>query len=82
MHAILSLIVCLSAQPSVCETVLPDYTHADGQPVTFFECLGAGGQSIANLWLSEHPGYALQAVQCSIGNDAEILRDRISQPEA
>jgi hypothetical protein len=38
MLVLVSLLVCLSAQPHVCETVLPDYTHADGSAMTFFEC--------------------------------------------
>ena len=41
MFALLSLVVCLAAQPIVCETVTPDYVYSDtGRSPTFFECLG------------------------------------------
>jgi hypothetical protein len=47
MFALLSLVVCLTAQPMVCETVVPDYVHHDtGQSPTFFECLGPAGQTL------------------------------------
>jgi len=56
MFALLSLMVCLAAQPVVCETVTPDYAYSDtGQPPTFFECLGPVGQDVARQWLAEHP---------------------------
>jgi hypothetical protein len=83
MFALLSLVVCLSAQPLVCETVVPDYAHRDtGQAPTFFECLGATGQDIARQWLAEHPGYLLRRVECSVANDPERLRDRVESPRA
>lgn len=83
MAAVVSLVVCLSGQPTICETVFPDYVHPDtGQPPTFFGCLGAQGQDIARQWLAEHPGYTLRRVSCSIANDAERLRARLQQPEA
>jgi hypothetical protein len=83
MFALLSLVVCLAALPNVCETVTPDYIRPDtGQPPTFFECLGVGGQVIAHKWLKEHPGYELQAIQCSVGSDPVRLRERIESPHA
>ena len=80
--AIVSLVVCLAAAPDRCETVLPDYQHVDGSSVTFFECLGASGQSIAQRWVSEHPDYVLRRVQCSMASDAAKLRAQLAQPEA
>ena len=83
MFALLSLVVCLAAQPLVCETVTPDYTHRDtGAPPTLFECLGPVGQDIARQWLAEHPSYLLRRIQCSIASDPERLRDRIESPRA
>jgi len=83
MSVLLSLVVCLSGAPTVCETVTPDYVRADtGAPVTFFECLGSSGQGIAHRWLSEHRGYVLRRVQCSIANDARKLRERVESPRA
>jgi hypothetical protein len=83
MYALLSLVVCLAGQPAICETVIPDYAHLDtGQPPTFFECLGTGGQDIARRWLDEHPGHLLHRIQCSIANDPARLRDQIATPEA
>ena len=82
MFALLSLVVCLAGQPAICETVTPDYVRADsGQPPTFFECLGAGGQDIARRWLAENPGYRLHRIQCSVATDPVRLRDRIENPE-
>jgi hypothetical protein len=83
MFALISLVVCLSGTPSVCQTVLPGYLHADtGQPPTFHECLGIGGQAIAVHWLRENPGYRLRRVQCSIGNDLRYLRERVADQPA
>jgi hypothetical protein len=83
MFTLLSLLVCLAAQPAVCETVTPDYAHQEtGQPPSFFECLGPTGQHIARQWLAENPGYLLRRVQCSVANDPERLRDQIESPEA
>jgi hypothetical protein len=83
MFALLSLVVCFSHTPAVCETVTPDYVHTEtGQPPSFFECLGASGQDIARRWLSENPGYVLRRVQCSVANDARKLREQIESPRA
>lgn len=83
MTALLSLLVCLASAPHVCETVIPDYVSVEtGQPPTFFECLGVGGQDIARQWLAEHPRYVLQRVQCSVATDPVRLRDQIASPEA
>lgn len=83
MFALLSLVVCLSHSPAVCETVTPDYVRADdGQPVTFHECLGVSGQAIARRWLSENPHYVLRRVQCSIANDPNRLREQVESPRA
>ena len=65
------------------ETVTPDYVHSDtGQPVSFFERLGVGGQGIARRWLAENPAYVLRRVQCSIANDPARLRDQVESPRA
>jgi hypothetical protein len=83
MYALLSLVVCLTSQPAICETVIPNYSHYDtGQPPTLFECLGVGGQDIARKWLDEHPNYLLRRIQCSIASDRDRLRDRIETPRA
>jgi hypothetical protein len=83
MYALVSLLVCLSAQPHVCETVLPSMAHAeDGAPPTFFECMGVAGQDIARRWLAEHPQYELRRISCSIANDPVRLRDQVATPEA
>jgi hypothetical protein len=83
MFALLSLVVCLAAQPLVCETVTPDYVHRDtGEPPTLFECLSSVGQDVARQWLAEHPGYLLRRVQCSIASDPGRLRDQIESPRA
>jgi hypothetical protein len=83
MFVLLSLIVCLAGQPAICETVIPDYVHEHtGQPPTFYECLGIGGQAIARKWLDEHPGYLLRRVRCSVASDPDLLRDRMESPRA
>lgn len=83
MVALLSLVVCLVAQPVVCETVTPDYVYADtGRSPTFYECLGAVGQDIARRWLADNPRYELRRVQCSVATDAELLRDQVESPQA
>ena len=82
MFALLSLVVCLAAQPHVCEVVTPDFTHASGAPVSFMECMTATGQQVAMRWLDEHPQYVLRKVQCSVATDADRLRDRIETPRA
>lgn len=82
MYALLSLVVCLVSQPAICETVIPSYAHPDtGQPPTFFECLGVGGQDIARRWLDENPGYRLHRIQCSVASNPAGLRDRIETPK-
>jgi hypothetical protein len=82
MFALLSLVVCLAANPMICETVTPDMVRSDGREITFFECLGASGQEVAGAWLLEHPQYVLRRIQCSFGNSREQLRERIETPEA
>lgn len=82
MYALLSLVVCLAAQPYVCETVIPSYVRAGGEPPTFFECQGAVGQEIAGMWLAEHPQYELRKIRCSLGSNPDILRNSVEQPEA
>ena len=83
MFALLSLVVCLAAQPIVCETVTPDYGYSDtGRSPTFFECLGPAGQDIARHWLVENPSYLLRRVQCSVATDPEHLRDHVESPRA
>lgn len=83
MFALLSLVVCLVAQPAVCETVTPDYVYSDsGRSPTYFECLGPVGQNIARQWLAEHPSYLLRRVQCSAATDLERLRDQVESPRA
>ena len=83
MFALLSLVVCLSHAPTVCETVTPDYVRRDtGAAPTFHECLGATGQDIAHKWLRENPGYRLRRIQCSVANDARKLRERVEGPRA
>jgi hypothetical protein len=82
MFALVSLVVCLAANPVVCETVLPDVVRADGTAPSFFECLGASGQEIARDWLAAHPAYTLRRIQCSIASDAERMRSQLQQPEA
>jgi hypothetical protein len=83
MFVLLSLVVCLAQQPAICETVIPDYVHEHtGQPPSFFECLGIGGQNIARKWLDEHPGYLLHSIQCSVASNPDPLRARIETPEA
>lgn len=82
MIAMLSLVVCLTSQPHVCKTVIPDYVRLDTrQPMTFFECLGVGGQAVAARWLRDHPGYSLKQIQCSIATDEQWLRERLRSPE-
>ena len=81
MFALLSLVVCLAAQPVVCETVTPDYVYSDtGGSPTFFECMGPVGQDIARQWLAVNPSYLLRRVQCSVATDAELLRDQVESP--
>ena len=64
MFALISLMVCLAAQPVVCETVTPDYVYSDmGRSPTFFECLGPVGQDIARHWLAR-----IQATFCAASN--------------
>ena len=83
MFALLSIVVCLSGTPAVYETVTPDYVHTEtGQPPSFFECLGVSGQDIAHRWLSEHPGYVLRRVQCSMASNAQKLREQVESPRA
>ena len=83
MFALISLVVCLSGNPAVCQTVLPDYLHADTlQPPTFHKCLGIGGQVIARHWLQENPGYRLRRVQCSIANNLRHLREQVADQPA
>ena len=83
MFVLLSLVVCLSGTPSVCETVTPGYVdRATGRPPTLLECLGVTGQAVAHRWLSENPGYLLRRVQCSVANDPVRLRDRVEGPKA
>ena len=83
MFALLSLVVCLSRAPGVCETVIPDYIHSEtGQPPSFFECLGIEGQDIAHRWLNEHQGFVLHRVQCSLANNERRLREQVEGPHA
>ena len=83
MFALVSLVVCLAAQPIVCETVTPDYVSSDtGRSPTFFECLGPLGQDVARHWLAENPSYLLRRVQCSVATDPEHLRDQVESPRA
>jgi hypothetical protein len=83
MVVLISLVVCLSSTPAVCETVTPDYVRADsGAAPTLFECLGASGQDIARMWLAEHPSYVLRRVQCSAANDGRKLRASVEGAKA
>ena len=82
MLSLLSLLVCLSSEPSTCRTVVPHYTRVDtGAGLTYFECLGVGGQDIARRWLAEHDGYRLRSIRCSITNDPEALRRKLEDVE-
>jgi hypothetical protein len=48
MVVLISLVVCLSNTPAICETVTPDYVRTDsGAGPTLLECLGASGQDMA-----------------------------------
>jgi hypothetical protein len=83
MVVLISLVVCLSNTPAICETVTPDYVRADtGGTPTLFECLGAPGQDVARMWLAEHQGYVLRRVQCSVANDGRRLRASVEGPSA
>jgi hypothetical protein len=83
MFALLSLVVCLSSAPAVCETVTPDRVRPDtGQPPTFFECLGPSGQAIARQWLEENPSYRLHRIRCSVANDLQHLREQVESSRA
>lgn len=78
MFALLSLVVCLSDAPAVCETVTPDYVdQGTGRAPSLSECLGVGGQTIARQWIGQHPGYRLSRIQCSIANDQRRLREQV-----
>lgn len=79
MFALLSLVVCLSDAPAVCETVIPDYVdQVTGQAPSLSECLGIGGQAVARRWIGEHPGYRLSRIQCSVANDPRRLREQLA----
>ena len=83
MVVLISLVVCLSNAPAICETVTPDYVRAgSGAGPTLLECLGASGQDIARMWLTEHPSYVLRRVQCSAADDARKLRENIEGAKA
>src|SRR3954452_18137073 len=83
MVVLISLVVCLSNAPAICEPVTPDYVRADsGAGPTLLECLGASGQDIARMWLPQHPSYVLRRVQCSAANDARKLRASIEGAKA
>ena len=83
MVVLISLVVCLSGTPAVCETVTPDYVRADtGAAPTLIECLGVSGQDIARQWLAEHPSYVLRRIQCSAANGARKLRASIEGAKA
>ena len=61
----------------------PDYVRTDsGAGPTLLECLGASGQDIARMWLTEHPSYVLRHVQCSAADDARKLRENIEGAKA
>jgi hypothetical protein len=83
MVVLISLVVCLSNTPAICETVTPDYVRADsGAGPTLLECLGASGQEIARMWLADNPSYVLRRVRCSAANDARKLRANIEGAKA
>ena len=83
MVVLISLAVCLSNTPAICETVTPDYVRADsGAAPTLLERLGASGQDIARAWLAEHPSCVLRRVQCAAANDGRKLRADIEGTKA
>lgn len=83
MVVLISLVVCLSNTPAICETVTPDYVRADsGAGPTLLECLGASGQDIARTWLADNPSHVLRRVRCSAANDARKLRANIEGAKA
>ena len=83
MVVLISLVVCLSDTPAICETVTPDYVRADsGAGPTLLECLGASGQDIARMWLADNPSYVPRRVRCSAADDARKLRANIEGAKA
>ena len=85
MFALLSLVVCLAAQPAICETVTPDYVHQDtGERPTLFECLGSearvsrasGSTSTQDIfWIGTSALPRMMGIACAI-------RSRLREPEA
>jgi hypothetical protein len=65
MLVTLSLLFCLSADPTRCETVTPYIP--DDQPLTMSSCHIAG-QIEGAKWVNEHPKYQLTRVLCTAGN--------------
>lgn len=65
MLVTLSMMFCLVADPTKCQTVHP--VVPDDQPLTMSSCQIAG-QIEGAKWVTEHPKYLLHRVKCTVGN--------------
>jgi hypothetical protein len=64
MNVLLSIVFCLTANASECQTVRPV------QPDGFVGIAGCTieGQQEAAAWLEEHPKWRLDRIKCTLGN--------------
>lgn len=69
MMTIITVVACLKAAPLVCQSFPAVLSHEDGSPVTFYECLGVGGQEYLRRFTEEHPDMIPQKLRCTITND-------------
>lgn len=65
MLTIMSLVACLQANPTVCPTFIAPVE------MSFYECLGIGGQHVALEWQKQHPEYRVKKIRCTVTNDPE-----------
>lgn len=66
MLATLTLVFCLSANPAQCQTIEPlsdEDMYIEGGSSACF----AHGETLASLWLEEHPKWQFGAVRCAPG---------------
>lgn len=65
MIATLTLVFCLAANPTQCQTIEPQ-SDEDMYQIGLSSC-AQHGEILAQLWLDDHPKWAYGKVRCAMG---------------
>lgn len=82
LYVVATVLACLASSPTVCTThQLPSMNDATGEPMTWGECLGVGGQVALMRFREENPHLLVKGgPRCTVGNGPKLL-DRVLQKD-